>query len=180
MISKKKIFVNLFIIFSLVTFFQFSIFDYLSELVHTSYAGLPPLMVNVMLLFIFCLNLLSITISIFISGLITYFFGKIFNANATKKTFIYIICTTNIIVYLVNIPLAIANFINQDSSKIILLNHPILMFLNPLIYIAVYVFYKLLRSYTKLTTKIIIGYCTIFYFLKILGIIVSQLQFAYL
>lgn len=175
-IKRKNILFNFMIILGLVAIFQFSIFRYLNELIHTSIDGLPDLSVNVMIFFILALNLVSISISIVITGLLAYFFGKIFDAGASKKTFIYIVSTANIIIYLINIPLAISNFMNHDPSQVVLLNRPLYIFLNPLIYISLYVFYKLLRKYTRLTPKIIIGYCIIFYLLKLSGIVVSHIQ----
>ena len=175
-IKTKPILFNFLIILSLVSFFQISIFKYLNQSITSSSENLSGLPVLTILILVLVLNLLAITISILVSSLIAYFFGTIFDANATKKTFIYILSAANIIIYLINIPLSIFNFLNNDSTKIILLNNPLFIFLNPLIYISIYVLYKLLKQYTQLSQRVLIVYCVCFYLLKIAGIIVSQLQ----
>ena len=132
--------------------------------------------VNIIISVTILLNLAWIVIGILISSLVAYFFGRIFNAEANKKTFIYIFTFSNIIIQLINIPLAIGNFLNDNFTKIILIDNPQIMFLNPLIYLAVLVFYKLLRIHTKMSKPVIIGYCFCFYLLKIAGVFLSNLQ----
>lgn len=109
-IKTKTILFNFLIILSLVSLFQISIFKYLNNLLTSSSENLSGLPVLTILIIVLLLNLLAITISILISSLIAYFFGIIFDANATKKTFIYILSAANIIIYLINIPLSIFNF----------------------------------------------------------------------
>ncbi|WP_077622615.1 hypothetical protein [Sediminibacillus massiliensis] len=177
---KSRIGLNFCITVFMFLLFQISIFPYLSWLSKQSVESISSQTVTTLVLFIFGMNLFAIIISLLFTGLVAYFFGVIFDANASKAMFIYIVSASNLVVYFINLPLAVANFFNQSPNQVVLLNEPILLFLNPLIYLSLYVFYKLLKKHTMLSQKIIIAYCFFFFVMKLAGIFVSQMQLAFI
>ncbi len=150
-----------------------SIFDYLNNYMKSILPDLDSMVSVILVSIIGILNLASIFIGVLILSIIAYIFGRIFRIGITKREFLFICSIVMLVNTSIQIPIALANFINDSNNIVLVSNNLLFTLFNPFLLLSIFVFYKLLIKY-DVPKKIIISYCLTFYFLQLGSTLLSN------